>query len=73
MLRDVPHERCATLEEAVEVLWARRRPGDVLLLSPACASWDMFRDYAERSRRFVDAAERIRARANAEPAGGSAS
>lgn len=73
VLRDVPHERCATLEEAVEVLWARRRPGDVLLLSPACASWDMFRDYAERSRRFVDAAERIRARANAEPAGGSAS
>ena len=73
VLGDVPHERCATLEDAVEVLWARRRPGDVLLLSPACASWDMFRDYAERSRRFVEAAERIRAREEADSAGGSAS
>lgn len=73
VLVDVPHERCATLEDAVEVLWARRRPGDVLLLSPACASWDMFRDYAERSRRFIEAAERIRAREEADSAGGSAS
>ena len=54
-LRDCgfPIERCATLESAVDWLWAKRRKGDVMLLSPACASWDMFRNYAERSERFV--------------------
>ncbi len=60
----VPHERFETLEAAVEGLWARHRPGDVLLLSPACASWDMFRDYAERSERFIAAARAIAERVN---------
>ena len=55
----IPMTRCATLEEAVDWLWTHRQTGDVLLLSPACASWDMFRDYAERSERFVACAERI--------------
>lgn len=51
--------RFATLEEAVEWLWNRREAGDVLLLSPACASWDMFRDYAHRSRIFIETAKRL--------------
>ena len=51
-----------TLEEAVEWLWTRSAKGDVILLSPACASWDMFRDYAERSERFRAAADRIAGR-----------
>lgn len=55
----VPVKRLNTLEESVDWLWTRRQPGDVLLLSPACASWDMFRDYAERSDRFVASAKRI--------------
>lgn len=51
---------CDTLEEAVDLLWMRAvRTGGVLLLSPACASWDMFRDYAERSARFIAAARRV--------------
>lgn len=54
----VPTRRFETLEEAVDWLWSERRCGDVLLLSPACASWDMFRDYAHRSRVFIDAARR---------------
>ena len=55
----VPTEEFGTLEEAVDALWARAvKTGGVLLLSPACASWDMFRDYAERSARFIAAARR---------------
>ena len=48
-----------TLEAAVDWLWDKSRAGDQILLSPACASWDMFRDYAERSERFKAEAARI--------------
>ena len=47
-----PLECVATLEVAVERAIARARPGDAVLLSPACASLDMFRDYADRGDRF---------------------
>ncbi len=57
----IPMARLSTLEEAVHWLWARHEEGDVLLLSPACASWDMFRDYAERSARFIACARAIAA------------
>jgi UDP-N-acetylmuramoylalanine--D-glutamate ligase len=41
-----------TLAEAVEAATARSRPGDQVLLSPACASFDQFRNFVERGRTF---------------------
>ncbi len=58
----IPQTRFTSLEEAVEWLWNRRQKGDVILLSPACASWDMFKDYAERSARFVARAHQLAGR-----------
>jgi UDP-N-acetylmuramoylalanine--D-glutamate ligase len=48
----VPLHRCGDLETAVEAARAAARPGEVVLLSPACASYDQFRDYEERGDRF---------------------
>ena len=45
-------ERHATLKEAVEQAASRADGGDVVLLSPACASFDMFADYQDRGRQF---------------------
>ena len=45
----------ASIEEAVNLAAGVAREGDAVLLSPACASWDMFRDYAERGDRFASA------------------
>jgi UDP-N-acetylmuramoylalanine--D-glutamate ligase len=44
--------RCADLEDAVRRAAAAARPGEVVLLSPACASFDAFRDFEERGDRF---------------------
>jgi UDP-N-acetylmuramoylalanine--D-glutamate ligase len=49
----------ATLEEAVTIGFDLAGPGGVVLLAPACASFDMFRDYAERGRRFKEAVAQL--------------
>jgi UDP-N-acetylmuramoylalanine--D-glutamate ligase len=46
---------CATLEEAVFLAARLAQPGDTVLLSPACASLDMFRDYVHRGQAFATA------------------
>ena len=56
--RGVPLERCATLEAAVARAARHRAPGDAVLLSPACASFDMFRDYQHRGEVFAAAVRR---------------
>ena len=47
----------ATLEEAVAEAHRLTKPGGVVLFSPACSSFDMFRDYEERANRFIAAVQ----------------
>ena len=49
-----------SLTEAVRVAYGLAAPGGTVLLAPACASLDMFRDYAERGRVFKDAVARLK-------------
>lgn len=50
---------CASLEQAVEQAGQIAQAGDIVLLSPACASLDMFRNYAHRAEVFVDAVREL--------------
>ncbi|HLQ11749.1 MAG TPA: UDP-N-acetylmuramoyl-L-alanine--D-glutamate ligase [Steroidobacteraceae bacterium] len=54
-------EYAATLEAAVRAAADRARPGDTVLLSPACASLDMFRDYTHRGEVFAAAVRELAA------------
>ncbi len=48
-----PVHDCRDLDTAVARALSAAQPGQVLLLSPACASWDQFTDFEQRGRRFV--------------------
>jgi UDP-N-acetylmuramoylalanine--D-glutamate ligase len=50
----VPLHDCGDLEHAVAAARRAARPGDVVLLSPACASFDQYRSYEERGRHFKE-------------------
>jgi UDP-N-acetylmuramoylalanine--D-glutamate ligase len=54
-----PVEHCADLESAVQRAAVLAQPGDVVLLSPACASFDMFRNYEHRGEAFAAAARAL--------------
>ena len=56
---DMPVERCGTLEAAVVAASANARAGETVLLSPACASFDQFRDYEARGAAFVAQVEAL--------------
>jgi UDP-N-acetylmuramoylalanine--D-glutamate ligase len=60
-LAGLPTERCRSLEDAVDRAAAYARPGEAVLLSPACASLDMFRDYKHRGDIFAEAVKRLSA------------
>jgi len=54
-------QRCGSLEAAVRDCAARARAGETVLLSPACASLDMFKDYAHRGQVFAAAVKELAA------------
>ncbi len=58
----VPVEECDSLRIAVGRAAAIAIPGDTVLLAPACSSFDMFRDYAERGRAFKDEVHALESR-----------
>ena len=59
------------MDDAVEQAFSRwREPGDAVLLSPACSSFDMFQSYADRGDRFVAAVQRL---AQSQAPGGASS
>jgi len=51
--------RAKTLEEAVATAARLAQPGDAVVLSPACSSFDMFRDYAHRAEVFRAAVRQV--------------
>jgi len=51
--------KASSLEEAVETSRKQAVEGDAVLLSPACASWDMFKNYEERGRVFKECVNRL--------------
>jgi UDP-N-acetylmuramoylalanine--D-glutamate ligase len=56
----VPVVQVASMDEAVHRAAAFAQPGDAVLLSPACSSYDMFRDYKHRGDEFVKSVHRLR-------------
>src|SRR3546814_3545862 len=53
----VPVIRAELMKEAVQLAMGRARPGDVILLSPACASYDQFPDFERRGEFFLQCVE----------------
>ncbi|MEG2629834.1 MAG: cyanophycin synthetase, partial [Comamonas sp.] len=53
----VPLLAADSMAQAVALAHAQARPGEAVLMSPACASFDMFKDYEDRARQFVLAVE----------------
>jgi len=55
-----------TLDEAVAWSFARSNVGDAILLSPACASYDQFRDYEHRALHFIELMQQLKSHAAGE-------
>ncbi|MET1113610.1 MAG: UDP-N-acetylmuramoyl-L-alanine--D-glutamate ligase [Comamonas sp.] len=53
----VPLLAADSMAQAVALAQAQARPGEAVLMSPACASFDMFQDYEDRARQFVRAVQ----------------
>ena len=55
----VPLLRAGSMEEAVQMSFSQAKSGDAVLLSPACASYDMFRNYQHRAETFISAVQQL--------------
>ena len=55
----IPMEEAGSATEAVKVAFAQASAGDVVLLSPACASFDLFKNYEDRGRQFKTAVQAL--------------
>lgn len=53
--KEVAATHTRSMQEAVALCRQKAQPGDIVLLAPACASFDMFRDYEHRGRAFKEA------------------
>jgi UDP-N-acetylmuramoylalanine--D-glutamate ligase len=51
--------RASSLEDAVRMAAELTKTGGTVLMSPACSSFDMFRDYEERAQRFIAAVKAL--------------
>jgi UDP-N-acetylmuramoylalanine--D-glutamate ligase len=56
----LPIRRAKDLADAVEIAYEAARPSGLVLLSPACSSFDMFQDYEDRGRRFKQEVARLK-------------
>jgi len=59
----VPLTNASTYREAVPLAFEKARPGEVVLLAPACTSWDMFKNFEQRGRTFKGEVRRLAGRA----------
>ena len=56
---EVDRTDTGAMVDVVRLAHGLARPGDTVLLAPACASWDMFRDYGQRGDLFAAAAREL--------------
>lgn len=63
-----PLERAGTLDRAVQIAGGRAKPGDIVLLAPACASFDQFENYEQRGRIFKELVAKLSTQAMSIPA-----
>ncbi len=59
---EVPRTDTGAMDDVVRAAAGFARPGDTVLLAPGCASWDMYRDYAQRGDAFAASVARLAAR-----------
>lgn len=56
---EIANSHISAMDEVVEVAQGIAKPGDVVLLAPACASWDMFQNYGHRGDLFAQAVAKL--------------
>ena len=60
----VPLEKAASMEEAVQLCRKAAAAGDIVLLSPGCASFDLFKSYAQRGEVFAECVKKLTSQTN---------